>query len=272
MMNRIHKPTLLSAGLVSGFLALTVGCQTAQRATAETSGIHKFIPPLSAFPGMGSPVENPHLTGAPSRSQNEAHAVHTTNRNSSLTIPPLPGEELPQTQLPEYQISPVQQVSAAAPATPQSAILPAAGPASASPPSGSGMQWKPAGGQQDANSCVPDSSQWRRQIEHQIDHQAQSLTRRLDELESELKSARDRLQEVTQELQASRGEIQNLQQEVARWKGEVRRLEEEMRAQQLADLKSLDELTETMHRLLLRQQQGAPTQGASNSEMKGEPK
>lgn len=263
MMNRIKRPTLLSAGMVTGLLALTVGCQSAQKTTAEASGIPKFIPPLYSSQGVGSAAETSHLTGAPSTDLKETTDLRTADQIPTHTVPPLPGEG------PPLHHSPVQQVSAASPAGAMPALLPPVG--STSPTAASDVQWKSASASGDPNSCLPGDAQWRKQIEGQLDNQTQRLSKRLDEMEGELKTAQEQLQSVTSQLQASRGEIQTLQQEVTRWKGEVRRLEEEMRAQQLADLKSLDELTDTMHRLLLRQQQGTPAQGATATGIEGRP-
>lgn len=254
MMNRIKRPTLLSAGMVTGLVALTLGCQSAQKTSAEASGIHKFIPPFYSSPGVGTSAEISHLTGAPSQASEGSTDVVTADRIPTHTVPPLPGEG------PLLNHSPVQQVSAATLAGSVPALLPPV--TSTTPPAASDVQWKSASASGNLNSCLPGDAQWRKEIEGQLDSQSQRLSKRLDEMEGELKSAREQLQEVTTQLQASRGEIQTLQQEVTRWKGEVCRLEEEMRAQQLADLKSLDELTETMHRLLLRQQQGSPTQSS----------
>ncbi|WP_437187511.1 hypothetical protein SH668x_000908 [Planctomicrobium sp. SH668] len=87
-----------------------------------------------------------------------------------------------------------------------------------------------------------------------MENQQAEMAAKVDSLDEDLRNARASLQAVNQTLQLSQGEITELTREVAHWKGEVQRLETEMKTQQLADLKSLDELTATMHQVLLRQQ------------------
>ena len=98
-------------------------------------------------------------------------------------------------------------------------------------------------------ACLPSETDWRKQMEEQT----AALTKRLLQMEGELSSTRTELNTVQQALKTSETKIDQLNQEVVRWKGEFQRLETEMRTQQLSDLKSLDELTESMHQVLMRE-------------------
>jgi septal ring factor EnvC (AmiA/AmiB activator) len=95
-------------------------------------------------------------------------------------------------------------------------------------------------------SCLPDQQQWRERIEEQTT-QLQQQTKLLQQ---DLTSHREQLQQVRQELTASREEIRQLKEAVAYWQAEVKRLEGESQAQQQADLKSLEELSASLGRLL----------------------
>jgi len=86
-----------------------------------------------------------------------------------------------------------------------------------------------------------------------MEERTAALLGRLTMLEGELDSTRSSLTIVNQSLLDSKKQIDQLNRDVEHWKNEVQRVEADMKAQQVADLKSLDDLTETMHQVLMKQ-------------------
>ncbi len=79
------------------------------------------------------------------------------------------------------------------------------------------------------------------------------LESRVNAVEEQLSSARNDMKTVHQTLKVSEDRIGELSRELSHWQRETKRLESEMRAQQQADLKSLDELTAAVNVLIEKQ-------------------
>ncbi|MCA9030911.1 MAG: hypothetical protein KDA66_08895 [Planctomycetaceae bacterium] len=78
----------------------------------------------------------------------------------------------------------------------------------------------------------------------------ESLSARLEKLESELKESRAAQNSLQQDLKASQEETVALRGEVDHWKSELNRLRREYHDQQQTDLESLQELTQTLNAIL----------------------
>ncbi|WP_437227785.1 hypothetical protein SH661x_000553 [Planctomicrobium sp. SH661] len=216
-----HLRWALSVMLCSS--ALAAGCQSVR-------GVTQQPPPTVAPPLSTPPSDVVHAGGVPAVAAPPQLADLQAPAPRTAIIPPDPHQWTPTTTHAEKPV----QTAAATSANPVSVAS------------------RPA-----ADDCLPSEPEWRRQMEEQTTE----LQKRFTQVEGDLATTREKLQNVTQSLQASQLKIERLNQEVVHWKGEVKRLEEDMKAQQLADLKSLDELTESMHQVLLRQQaQAAPRQ------------
>lgn len=229
----------LAGSVLLCLITVTVGCQSVRGENREVVSNSPGIPPLSAAPMQTLAAEPAHLSAAP------ILPVQGTS-TSPGTSPPL------------------------IPALPTTAVEPAAGldlsgsPGQRPVPTGSLPsnpsfhrtlnEATPATALQTSEACLPSEADWRKQMEEQ----SVALLKRLGQMEAELSSTRKELQNVQQSLQTSQTRMEQLNQEVTHWKGEVKRLETDMRTQQLSDLKALDELTGSMHQVLLRQRGHAP--------------
>jgi hypothetical protein len=99
-------------------------------------------------------------------------------------------------------------------------------------------------------------ARWREQVEQQT----ASTEQRVAALEDDLRLTREALAAVNQSLQLSQERIHSLQTDVTQGQAELRRFEEATRQQQIADLKSLDELAEALQLLLSKTQTAAKAQ------------
>lgn len=230
-MRPYSPPLQLAFCLVLSSMAIAVGCRSVHGNVRPLATSQTVIPPLSATTGV-VPVGATSLTTAPMQlaetsipagpALEHAHASSSSQNpgtgNHFTLPPPVPGLASRPTSLPPVGPAPVIQQV------------------------------------QNQAECLPSEMDWRKQMEAQT----AVLMKRLAQVEGELTSTRSSLQEVNLSLQKSQVRIEQLNSEVAHWKGEVQRLEGDMKAQQLADLKSLDELTASMHQVLLKQRPAAP--------------
>jgi len=262
-----HHLRLTLATATIGLLPFLTGCQSVRSTQPRANGLQASAPPLSMIPGSVIPVD-PLQAAAPASLAgiNNSIPAHGT-RPPIPVLPPAPIT----TANPQEEINPQRVVPAPQTVTAHPNLSPAADPAA---------NWSASSSQNGIGSsqtampqtvtpqtvtpsahqaaCLPDEADWRKQMEQQTT----ALAKRLIEVEGELTKAQGELQSVNQKLEASQGRIDQLNRDVAHWKGEVQRLETEMRTQQLSDLKALDELTASMHQVLLRQHGTTPQTGA----------
>jgi len=228
-------PHRLAETLLLSLIVITVGCQSVRGASHQVASETALAPPLSTMPDGVIPAGGTRFTGAPLQLAHDPAA----SAGAQPLIPALP--ESPAAISTTSSINPEQN-----------SLLPGETPNVSGTLPGTSRQISssitPA-------ECLPSEKDWQKQMEDQT----AALTRRLLQMEGELNSTRTELSTVQQALKASQSKIDQLNQDVAKWKGEFQRLEMEMRTQQLSDLKSLDELTESMHQVLLRQQSSART-------------
>lgn len=222
-------PIQLAGSVSLSLMAMTVGCQSVRGEMRHAAAKSAGVPPLSALPAPSQAADSSHLSAAP------IELAHGTSTPVSASAPTL----VPTLPTADHALPP-------GPPT----MLGAQRPAGQLPIDPARSQ----GTLQTSAACLPAETDWRKQMEEQT----AALVKRLGQMEGELASTRQELQTVSASLKGSQARIEQLNQEVSHWKGEVKRLETDMRTQQLADLKSLDELTESMHQVLLRQRGPSP--------------
>lgn len=226
-MDRRNSTSRITRGLALSALLVSAGCHHVPHG-ASSAGIQSCVPPLSTRPGCAEFLE----FRADRAGSNFAYS------SSVWQVPP-PPESNPS--------------SAAREASGDGFIAPAlppGGPASTGAAQQAGHVVAGPAGQ--AASCVPQEEAWRRDLEQQ---NAQ-LQQRVAALDQELGLMRETLKTMNEALVASQAELTHLNRDVVHWQGEVRRLEGEMRSQQQSDLKSLDELSLALGRLLQEKQPG----------------
>jgi len=218
--------------------AIPAGCQSARSNALAGPAPHAQMPPLSTSP---STLHSGVVTaGGPQFSTAPAQLTTGTTTPVPLFVPDPPdisegtgtgtGTGVSQNWV-SHQSSPVpaphpvQKVSNTEPVQPVANIS------------------------QPSDPCLPSDTEWRQQMEERT----AALLGRLTMLEGELDSTRSSLTIVNQSLLDSKKQIDQLNRDVEHWKNEVQRVEADMKAQQVADLKSLDDLTETMHQVLMKQ-------------------
>jgi len=269
-----HRHLRLTAATAAiGLLPLLTGCQGVRGAQRGANVPQATAPPLSVIPGSVIPAANAFQAAAPSQLADVNNPVPDHGARPPVPVlppPPITTANLqgaipaPQTIPANPNLSPAADSSSSwsASSSPHgtspssTATQQAVTPQAVTPQAVTPQMVTPSAHQA---ACLPDEADWRKQMEQQT----AALAERLVEVEGELTKAQRELQSVNQKLEASQGKIDQLNRDVAHWKGEVRRLETEMRTQQLSDLKALDDLTASMHQVLLRQRGAAPQMGAA---------